>query len=88
MWELMKVGERRINMMRQLNARRGFTRKDDKLPERLNDPLPDGPAKGRRVDPQAFAKMQDQYYDLMGWDKQTGNPTAGKLCELGLDWTV
>ncbi len=88
MWELMKVGERRINMMRQLNAKRGFTRKDDKLPKRLNNPLPDGPAKGRRVDPQAFAEMQDQYYDLMGWDRETGNPTKGRLCELGLEWTV
>jgi len=63
-WELMKVGERRVNMMRQLNARRGFTRKDDKLPKRLSDPLPDGPAKGKRVDPEAFAEMLDQYYEL------------------------
>ncbi|MCD6395018.1 MAG: aldehyde ferredoxin oxidoreductase family protein [Planctomycetes bacterium] len=88
MWELMKVGQRRINMMRQLNTRRGLTRKDDRLPARLNDPLPDGPAKGRRVDPQAFARMQDEYYDLMGWDNQTGNPTDAILMELGLEWTV
>jgi len=86
-WELMKVGERRVNMMRQLNARRGFTRQDDRLPERLTEPLPDGPAKGRRVDPAAFAEMLDQYYDLMGWDRATGNPTRAKLLELGLDWT-
>ena len=88
MWELMKVGERRVNMMRQLNAMRGFSRKDDKLPERLSEPLPDGPAKGRRVDPEIFARMQDEYYEMMGWDKETGNPTVGKLRELGLEWTV
>jgi aldehyde:ferredoxin oxidoreductase len=88
MWELMKVGERRVNMMRRLNARRGFIRRDDRLPEKLSEPLPDGPAKGKRVDPDAFAGMLDRYYELMGWDPATGNPTRGKLLELGLGWTV
>ena len=88
LWELMKVGERRVNMMRRLNARRGLTRRDDRLPEKLGTPLPDGPAKGKRVDPEAFAGMLDRYYELMGWDLATGNPTRGKLLELGLGWTV
>ena len=88
MWELMKVGQRRVNMLRQLNAQRGFTRADDKLPKRLSIPLPDGPAKGRSVDPEKFALMQDQYYALMGWDKVSGNPTEGTLLELGLEWTI
>jgi len=88
LWELMKVGERRINMMRQLNAMRGFSRKDDQLPTRLFEPLPDGPAEGRRVDPDIFQTMLDQYYGLMGWDIETGNPTVGKLWEMGLEWTV
>jgi len=88
LWELMKVGERRVNMMRQINAARGFTRKDDRLPERLFEPLPDGPAKGKHVDRENFARMQDEYYELMGWDAATGNPTKGKLLELGLDWCV
>ena len=88
LWELMKVGERRINMMRQLNAKRGFTREHDCLPERLGEALPDGPAKGKRVDIEAFPKMLDQYYALMGWDSKTGNPTDAKLLELGLDWTT
>ena len=87
-WELMKAGERRINMMRLVNARRGFTRKHDILPERLFEPLPDGPSKGRHVDRTAFEKMLDQYYGLMGWDAATGNPLKGKLEELGLDWAV
>ncbi|MFC1453368.1 aldehyde ferredoxin oxidoreductase C-terminal domain-containing protein, partial [Verrucomicrobiota bacterium] len=87
-WELMKVGERRVNMMRRLNARRGFTREHDRLHRRLGDPLPDGPAKGRCVEPESFGSMLDQYYALMGWDNQTGNPTQGKLLELGLEWTL
>ena len=31
--------------------------------------------------------MLDEYYGLMGWDVETGNPTGSKLGELGLDWT-
>jgi aldehyde:ferredoxin oxidoreductase len=87
-FELMKAGERRINMMRQQNARRGFTRDDDRLPERVFNPLPDGPSQGLHVDRDAFARMLDAYYGFMGWDEKTGNPTRGKLMELGLDWTI
>ncbi|MDT8272293.1 MAG: aldehyde ferredoxin oxidoreductase family protein [Desulfomonilia bacterium] len=88
LWELMKVGERRINMMRQLNAKRGFSREHDSLPSRLADPLPDGPSQGRCVSKEALAEMLDMYYSLMGWDLQSGNPTRGKLLELGLEWTL
>lgn len=88
LFELMKAGERRVNMMRQINAGRGFTREDDNLPKRFFIPLPDGPAKGRHVDPKIFPVMQDQYYGLMGWETKTGNPGSGKLMELGLEWTI
>jgi len=88
MWELMKVGERRVNMMRHFNANRGFTRKEDRLPDRFSTPLPDGPARGKRIDPEVLRRMQDDYYELMGWDPQTGNPTRAKLLELGLEWAL
>jgi len=87
-WELMKVGERKTNMMRLINAQRGFNREDDILPKRLYEPLPDGPSKGACVNRESFSVMLDQYYSLMGWDRETGNPTPGKLMELGLDWTL
>ena len=88
MFELMKVGERRINMLRQINARQGFTSEDDTLPQRLFEELPDGPAKGRCVDKEAFIQMRAQYYDLLGWDDVTGNPRDGKLRDLGLEWAI
>ncbi|MCP4603244.1 MAG: aldehyde ferredoxin oxidoreductase family protein [Proteobacteria bacterium] len=87
-FELMKAGERKVSMMRQLNAKRGFSREHDCLPEKLSEPIPDGPKKGSRVDPVEFERMLSQYYDLMGWDRKTGNPLEGKLLELGLEWTV
>ncbi len=86
MWELMKVGERKINMMKAVNVKRGFTAKDDILPQRLYDPIPDGPSEGACVDRDRFPEMLKEYYGLMGWEPQTGNPTTGKLQELGLDW--
>jgi len=58
------------------------------LPERLFKALPDGPAKGRCVDANALPVMISQYYELLGWDSETGNPTEGRLKELGLEWTI
>lgn len=88
LFELMKAGERRVTMLRQINARQGFTAAEDTLPLRLFDPLPDGPAKGKCVDPEAWPVMVKQYYEFLGWDNETGNPTPGKLRELGLDWAI
>lgn len=88
LWELMKAGERRLNMQRQINSQRGFSSKDDLLPGRLFVPLPDGPARGRCVDSKSFPEMVEQYYSIMGWDKNTGNPLPGKLLELGIDWMI
>lgn len=88
MWELMKVGERKTNMLKQINANRGFTRTDDILPDRLYQPLPDGPTAGSCVDRVQFPKMQEQYYRIMGWDPETGNPSINKLTELGLEWVL
>ena len=87
-YEIMKAGERRTNMMRQLNRRRGFSRADDCLPARVFEPLPDGPSAGRHVDRADFERMLDQYYALMGWHPETGHPSLGKLLELGLEWTL
>ncbi len=79
---LMRVGERINNLERAFNVREGLSRKDDTLPERyLKEPLPDGEAKGRVVN---LEPMLDEYYELRGWEKETGYPRKGKLLELGL----
>ncbi|MBN2495595.1 MAG: aldehyde ferredoxin oxidoreductase family protein [Deltaproteobacteria bacterium] len=87
-FELMKAGERRVNLQRQLNARRGFGRQHDVLPERVFEPLPDGPKAGQHVDRERFTEMLSAFYAMQGWDPDTGKPTAGKLLELGLDWSL
>lgn len=87
LWELMLVGERRINMMRLFNAREGFTVADDELPERVFEPLKGGRSDGNKIDRQQFEEARSMYYRVMGWRPETGNPTWAKLRELGLDWT-
>ena len=52
LYELMKVGERRLNMLRYFNAREGFTRKEDTLPKKFFQPLAgEGPTAGSSARP-------------------------------------
>lgn len=88
LWGLMKVGERRVNMMRVFNARQGVDVRLDSLPERLFEPLIGGPTEGQKLTKADWSKAKGWYYDLAGWDPQTGNPRLGKLLELGLDWLI
>jgi aldehyde:ferredoxin oxidoreductase len=81
--DLLHTGERIVNVERAFNVREGLTRKDDRLPERmLNEPMPDGFAKGQVVD---LEPMLDEYYAHRQWDQASGLPTRRKLEELKLD---
>lgn len=80
--DLLKVGERIINLERSFNVREGARRKDDKLPERLFEPLPTGGSKGKVL---PLDQMIDDYYSARGWDKVTGIPSQEKLLELDLE---
>lgn len=76
-------GDRIWNLERLFNLRAGFTAADDKLPDRMYEPVPGGPRAGSR------AELQDHlqtYYQLRGWDER-GVPTREKLDELGLEDT-
>jgi aldehyde:ferredoxin oxidoreductase len=88
LFELMRIGERRINMMRQFNAIAGFTKADDKLPKRIFEPMPEGPSKGIQLDEKKFKEALELYYEFAGWDKKTGNPTPAVLRKLSLGWLV
>ena len=83
-YELMKAGERGINMLRIFNMREGFTRNDDSLPERLFKPLESGALKGTYIPKTEFEKARVLYYEMMGWDPQIGEPTRAKKEELGI----
>jgi len=84
-FEILKVGERATNMARVFNLREGFTARDDNMPQRFFTPHASGPLKVA-LDPEAFRKAREMYYEIMGWPN--GVPSPGKLGELGIQWAV
>jgi len=86
LYELMKVGERRLNMLRWFNAREGFTRKEDQLPAKFYKPLAgEGPTAGVALDQQEVEDALDLYYHILGWT-QEGLPTRDSLANVGIEW--
>jgi aldehyde:ferredoxin oxidoreductase len=93
MEELRKAARRNYNLYKALNARLGFSRKDDVFPERWFDPL-ETSDRGTMVLCDYFGtpltredceKLLDDYYDERGWDIKTGIPTYKTLVELDLE---
>jgi len=87
LWELFRATERSEVMARVFNNREGFSPKDDRLFKRLHEPIPEGPLKGQRIDPDQMEKAIFLYYDMMGWDRK-GRPLPAKLHDLHLEWLV
>ncbi|KKM12897.1 hypothetical protein SY88_00895 [Clostridiales bacterium PH28_bin88] len=90
---ILTAGERGWTMYRLLNAREGFTRSHDRLPDIMLQPLltADGEEiplmdyqRTRRLDQGDLTAAMDDYYHERGWDLNTGNPTPEKLKELGI----
>ncbi len=80
--ELLEIGERIYNVERLFAVREGHGYKDY-LPKRLlEEPLPDGPAKGKRAK-EALEAYLPKYYEIRGW--KDGIPTKETLKRLGLD---
>ena len=88
LWELFKVAERGSALARVFNCREGFTPKDDLLPKRLHERFTTGPLKGERIDPDTFQRALRLYYQMEGWNPDTGWPTFAKLAELGIEWAA
>jgi aldehyde:ferredoxin oxidoreductase len=84
--EILRVGARRLNLMRVFNAREGFTREDDKLPPKTFQPLEGGPSDGVHLTEAELETAKDLYYEMAGWDVTTGCPTRERLDELELFW--
>lgn len=83
--DIMMFGERTFTLLKAYPVRQGLTRKDDHWPDRFyTEPLPEGPAKGAVLSRETIDELLDEYYELRGWDKRAGVPTAKKLTELGL----
>jgi aldehyde:ferredoxin oxidoreductase len=87
--EILKVGARRLHMLRAFNAREGITRKDEMLPKKFLKPLQGkGPTAGVAWKEEKLEQLKDSDYQMAGWNVETGNPGPEKLKELELDLPV
>lgn len=87
LWEVMKLGERRVNLAKAFNVREGFRRKDDKLPQRMYEDLLRENFENVKIDKEEFEKAIDLLYEMMNWDEE-GRPRKAKLHELDLGWVI
>jgi aldehyde:ferredoxin oxidoreductase len=81
--EAMMIGERILNVQRCFNIKHGLTPEHDDFEERLLTEPSDGVAKGICLKP-LLKGMVREYYQLMGWDNETGKPLPDTLRRLGL----
>jgi aldehyde:ferredoxin oxidoreductase len=83
--DVLDVGARAQTLARLFNLREGLTAADDRLPRRVMTPLDDGPIEGFGITDDDFEWFKGRFYEMMGWDRQTGEPTADCLSRLKLD---
>jgi aldehyde:ferredoxin oxidoreductase len=85
--ELLKTGERIMNLRQVFNIREGINQLNFKIPERMlgRPPLHDGKTKDISLE---WEEMVEEYYNEMDWDKTTSKPNKDKLEELDLGWTI
>ena len=81
--DLQIMGERAVNLTRIFNVRLGVTRKDDVIPSRFAEEMPEGASKGQKVTPEDLDLMLDEYYEERGWTRN-GIPTKERLEALGI----
>lgn len=75
---LLETGERIYNLERQFNLEAGILPEEDKLPERFDNPLPDGPQKGIST---KYREILPEYYEIRGW-QEDGWISDQKLKEM------
>jgi aldehyde:ferredoxin oxidoreductase len=83
--ELRATARRIVLAKRAFNAREGWTRSDDGLPERfLSEPLTVASGRAARLTPERLDAMIEAYYAERGLDVG-GRPTAAQLADLHVD---
>ncbi|OKY79081.1 MAG: Aldehyde:ferredoxin oxidoreductase [Candidatus Methanohalarchaeum thermophilum] len=85
--ELDKAGERIWNLERAIDVRYGRNRDwDESIIPYFEHPSMDAEGEGKHAfDAEEWKKQLTAFYELSGWDTETGRPTRSKLEELDLD---
>lgn len=81
---------RQVSLEKAFNLRHtNYDRKDDLPAARdLCEPIPKGALAGWKMDEAKYNGMLDEYYDLHGWDRETGFPRRETLTEAGLGYVA
>ncbi len=82
--EVLAVGERAQTLARLFNLREGFTAEDDQLPKRVMKAFESGPLQGVEITADDFHWARRRFYELMGWNADSGVPGKERLQELQL----
>jgi aldehyde:ferredoxin oxidoreductase len=82
--KLIQIAERILTLDKAINVLAGLGREDDYPPERFYDPIPKGPHAGLHLHKEKVVEMVSKYYELHGWDKESGIPMRITLEKLGL----
>lgn len=86
--DMLQIGERATNLARAFNLREGIGAAEDRLPERIFEPLPAGPMAGVGIDRTEFERTIAELYRIKGWDPRTGEPTRARLRALDIEWVA
>jgi aldehyde:ferredoxin oxidoreductase len=89
MEEAMEVGRRIVNLLRVFNLMHGHTVEMDTPSPRYASAPVDGPklTQGKTI-MSHWNELRSSYYELMGWDKETGKPLPNTLRRFGLDFAI
>jgi aldehyde:ferredoxin oxidoreductase len=83
--EIMEAGERIFNVMRLYIVREGVGRGQDHWPDALYEECSIvDPDRGKPFDREAIDEALNRYYEIRGWDPETGIPTGKTLARLEL----
>jgi len=86
--DLLRLGERRLNMLRAFNFREGFGRDEDKLPKKLYKALQGGKSDGIQLQEEELETAKNIYYEMAGWEGDSAKPSRKKLDELNIGWVA
>ena len=81
--EAMTIGRRVVNVMHIFNHHCGITADLDAPSERYGSAPVDGPVQGTSI-MGIWKNVAKRYYEVMGWDADTGYPLPATLEKLGL----
>jgi aldehyde:ferredoxin oxidoreductase len=82
--EVLETGMRINTLFHAFNLREGWKPSDYTFPPRItgNPPLPKGVLKGISID---YEKLKKSYYQVMGWNPETGEISKNRIKELKLE---